>query len=159
MSRIVVYFGLPLLVTILFMFALRPLARGLGLIDRPGGRKMHIGEVPVIGGLAMAGGLVVGTLYSYSAISGFPFFLTALGVLVFIGALDDRYDLPASVRFLAQICAALLMVAGADISARDIGEVFFTGFVELGWFSVPFTIAIVLTAINAFNMFDGSDGV
>ncbi|MGH8175537.1 MAG: MraY family glycosyltransferase [Steroidobacter sp.] len=159
MPGTIIYFGLPLLVTILFMFALRPAARGMGLIDRPGGRKMHVGEVPVIGGLAMTGGLVVGSLYSYDAIAGFPFFMTALAVLVFIGALDDRYDLPASVRFLAQICAALLMVAGADVSARDLGFVFFGELVELGWFSVPFTIAIVLTAVNAFNMFDGSDGV
>jgi UDP-GlcNAc:undecaprenyl-phosphate/decaprenyl-phosphate GlcNAc-1-phosphate transferase len=159
MPGIIIYFGLPLLVTTLFMLALRPVARGIGLIDRPGGRKMHIGEVPVIGGLSMTGGLAIGSLYSYQAISGFPFFLTALSVLVFIGALDDRYDLPASVRFLAQICAALLMVAGAGVSARDIGFAFFGDLVELGWFSVPFTIAIVLTAINAFNMFDGSDGV
>jgi UDP-GlcNAc:undecaprenyl-phosphate GlcNAc-1-phosphate transferase len=159
MPRIVLYFGLPLLVTILFMFALRPLARGMGLIDRPGGRKMHVGEVPVIGGLAMAGGLAIGALYSHTALEGFAFFLTATAVLVFIGALDDRYDLPASVRFLAQMCAALLMVAGADLSAVDIGRPFFGAAVELGWLSTPFSIVIVITAINAFNMFDGSDGV
>jgi UDP-GlcNAc:undecaprenyl-phosphate/decaprenyl-phosphate GlcNAc-1-phosphate transferase len=155
----IVYFGLPLLVTILFMFALRPVARSLGLIDRPGGRKMHVGEVPVIGGLAMLGGLMVGSMYSYTAMEGFPFFLAAVSVLVLIGALDDRYDLPASVRFLAQMCSALLMVAGANVFVRDLGDVFFGGIVELGWFSVPFTVLIVLTAINAFNMFDGSDGV
>lgn len=159
MARTVVHFGLPLLVTILFMFALRPIARGVGLIDRPGGRKMHVGEVPVIGGLAMSGGLLVGSLYSHDAIAGFPFFLTAVSVLVFIGALDDRYDLPPSVRFLAQICATLLMVAGADVYTQDLGHVFFGGLVELSWLSVPFTVLIVLTAINALNMFDGSDGV
>lgn len=159
MARTVVHFGLPLLITILFMFALRPIARGVGLIDRPGGRKMHIGEVPVIGGLAMAGGLLIGSLYSHQALAGFPFFMTAVAVLVTIGALDDRYDLPPSVRFLAQICATLLMVAGADVSTQDLGQVFFGGLVQLSWFSVPFTVLIVLTAINAFNMFDGSDGV
>jgi|HigsolmetaAR202D_1030399.scaffolds.fasta_scaffold00028_59 UDP-GlcNAc:undecaprenyl-phosphate GlcNAc-1-phosphate transferase len=159
MARTVIYFGLPLLVTILFMFALRPIAPGIGLIDRPGGRKMHTGEVPVIGGLAMTGGLLVGSLYSYSSIAGFPFFLAGVVVLVLVGALDDRYDLPPSVRFLAQICATLLMVAGADVYTHDLGHVFFGGLVELGWFAVPFTILIVLTAINAFNMFDGSDGV
>lgn len=159
MARTVVHFGLPLLVTILFMFALRPIARGVGLIDRPGGRKMHVGEVPVIGGLAMAGGLLVGSLYSFDSIAGFPFFLTAIVVLVIIGALDDRYDLPPSVRFLAQICATLLMVAGADVFTQDLGNVFFGGLVQLSWFSVPFTVLIVLTAINALNMFDGSDGV
>ena len=159
MPRLVLYWGLPLLITVLFMFALRPVARGIGLIDRPGGRKMHIGEIPVIGGLAMAGGLAVSALYSYPALQGFPYFLTATALLVFIGALDDRYDLPATVRFLAQFCAALLMVAGADVSAIDIGQPFFGSFVELGWLSTPFSIVIVLTAINAFNMFDGSDGV
>lgn len=160
MSGITIQFGLPLLVTILFMFALRPVARGLGLIDRPGGRKMHIGEVPVIGGLAMTGGLIVGTLHGYQSVQGFPFFITSLLVLVFIGALDDRYDLPPSVRFLAQICACLLMVAGANTSVRDLGQPFFGDeALQLGWFSVPFTVLIVLTAINAFNMFDGSDGV
>lgn len=159
MPRTVVYFGLPLLVTILFMFALRPVARGVGLIDRPGGRKMHIGDVPVTGGLAMMAGVAIGALYSQSAINGFPFFLTALALLVFIGALDDRYDLPASVRFLAQICAALLMVAGAGVFVANIGRPFFGDVIELGWLSVPFSIVIVLTAINAFNMFDGSDGV
>jgi UDP-GlcNAc:undecaprenyl-phosphate GlcNAc-1-phosphate transferase len=159
MPRDAVYFGLPLLVTVLLMFALRPLARGMGLIDRPGGRKMHIGEVPVIGGLAMAGGLAFSSLYSFGALQGFAFFLAATGLLVFIGALDDRYDLPASVRFLAQMCAALLMVGGAGVAAVDLGQPFFGAFVELGWLSTPFSIVIVLTAINAFNMFDGSDGV
>jgi UDP-GlcNAc:undecaprenyl-phosphate/decaprenyl-phosphate GlcNAc-1-phosphate transferase len=78
---------------------------------------------------------------------------------VLVGALDDRYDLPPSVRFLAQICATLLMVAGGDVYTHDIGKVFFGEFVGLSWFSIPFTVLIVLTAINAFNMFDGSDGV
>ena len=63
------------------MLALRPVARGIGLIDRPGGRKMHVGEVPVTGRLAMMGGLVIGALYSHSGISGFGSFLTALHVL------------------------------------------------------------------------------
>lgn len=120
---------------------------------------MHVGEIPVIGGLAMAGGLAIGSLYSHGSIQGFPFFVTAVGLLVLVGALDDRYDLPPSVRFLAQICATLLMVAGADVYTHDVGRVFFGEYVELSWFSVPFTVLIVLTAINAFNMFDGSDGV
>jgi UDP-GlcNAc:undecaprenyl-phosphate GlcNAc-1-phosphate transferase len=159
MTGTTIAFGLPLLVTVLFMFALRPVARGIGLIDRPGGRKMHVGEIPVIGGLAMSAGLIVGSLQGGVVVQGFPVFLSAVLLLVVVGALDDRYDLPPSVRFLAQLCATLLMVAGADVYTVDIGDVFFSGVVELGWFAVPFTLLIVLTAINAFNMFDGSDGV
>lgn len=159
MSTIVVQLGLPLLVTILFMCALRPVARGLELIDRPGGRKRHVGDVPVIGGFAMTMGLLVASSFSASSVTGFPFFLSGLLTLVVIGGLDDRYDLPPAVRFLAQMCSALLMVAGAGIFVSDLGDVFFNGPVNLGWFSVPFTVLIVLSAINAFNMFDGSDGI
>lgn len=151
--------ALPLLVTILFMFALRPFARSVGLIDKPGGRKMHVGDIPVIGGLAMFAGFLVGSLYAYQSFPDYPYLAAGLAVLVFVGVLDDRFDLPAPVRFIGQTCAALLMVGGANLVAGNIGHVFFGGLVELGWFSELFTITIVLTAINAFNMFDGSDGV
>jgi UDP-GlcNAc:undecaprenyl-phosphate GlcNAc-1-phosphate transferase len=151
--------ALPLLVTILFMFALRPFARSVGLIDKPGGRKMHVGDIPVIGGLAMFAGFLVGSLYSYQSFPDYPYLAAGLAVLVFVGVLDDRFDLPAPVRFIGQTCAALLMVGGANLVAGNIGYVFFGELVELGWFSDLFTITIVLTAINAFNMFDGSDGV
>lgn len=151
--------AVPLLVTILFMFALRPFARSVGLIDRPGGRKMHIGDIPVIGGLAMFAGFLISSTYSYQSFPDYPYLLAGLAVLVVIGMLDDRFDLPAPVRFIGQTCAALLMVGGANVVVSNIGHVFFGGPVELGWFSDIFTITIVLTAINAFNMFDGSDGV
>ena len=49
-------------VTVAFMFALRPFAISTGLVDRPGGRKSHIGDVPVIGGLAMFQGIFSGLL-------------------------------------------------------------------------------------------------
>ena len=159
MPRTLASLALPLLITILFMFALRPVARGIGLIDRPGGRKMHEGDVPIIGGLAMFAGLLLGGIYNQQAVEGYYFFVAAVAILVAIGAMDDRYDLPPTVRFLAQICAAIVMMAGADLTVADLGRPFFGGLVELGWMSSLFTLVIVLTAINAFNMFDGSDGM
>lgn len=159
MASVMVSIGIAFLITLLFMFALPPVARSIGLIDRPGGRKMHIGEIPVTGGLAMAAGLILTSPFLLSAVPGYPFFLAALAILVLIGALDDRFDLPASVRALAQTCAVLTMVLGAGVLVHDIGHPFFGDVAALGWMSELFTILIVLTAINAFNMFDGSDGV
>lgn len=153
------FITLPLLATVLFMFALRPVARGLGLIDRPGGRKSHVGEVPVIGGLAMLVGLIVGGILAPGIVERYPYFISAVIILVMVGAVDDRYELPASVRFLAQTCAALIMIYGADFVAQDLGHILFIGTIKLGWFAPIFTLLLVLTAINAFNLFDGSDGV
>ena len=61
MPALVVAFSL----TTVFMFMLRPLATSAGLVDRPGGRKSHIGEVPIIGGIAMFIGLF-GGLHVYT---------------------------------------------------------------------------------------------
>jgi len=150
---------LPLLATTLFMFALRPIARVLGLIDEPGGRKAHIGNIPVIGGLAMLVGIMVGGVIGAGHVGNFSYFLTCAVILVVIGALDDRFDLPPSVRLMAQICAALIMIYGANLEVRDLGAVIGLRTLELGWFAPIFSALIVVTAINAFNMFDGSDGV
>src|SRR5262245_2887501 len=105
MPKTISILGLPLLVTVLFMFALRPVARGVGLIDRPGGRKMHDGDIPLIGGLAMFIGVLLGGISNAGALDGYAYFLTATTILVVIGAVDDRFDLPPAVRFLAQFCA------------------------------------------------------
>ena len=39
--------AVALIVTIAFMFALRPLAKRVGLVDRPGGRKLHLRDKQV----------------------------------------------------------------------------------------------------------------
>lgn len=150
---------IPCLTTVVLMFALRPVARSVGLVDKPGGRKTHEGHVPVVGGLAMLAGVMVGLLSDHQSSIEQGYLIASLLTLVLVGAVDDRYDLPAAVRFLAQILATLLMIYGANRYVGHIGHAFFGGVVELGVFSVPFTLLIVLTAINAFNMFDGSDGV
>jgi UDP-GlcNAc:undecaprenyl-phosphate/decaprenyl-phosphate GlcNAc-1-phosphate transferase len=159
MANTVVSIGLAFLITLLFMFALLPVARSVGLIDRPGGRKTHIGEIPVTGGLAMFGGLLISSPFIFQSLTGFPFFLAALTILVLVGALDDRFDLPPLVRALAQTCAALIMVLGAGLTVSSLGNAFFGGVVNLDWSSSLFTVLIVMAATNAFNMFDGSDGV
>ena len=51
---------IALVVTLVFMFALRPVAEAVGLVDRPGGRKSHTGNIPVIGGVAMFLGIFAG---------------------------------------------------------------------------------------------------
>ena len=48
---------------LLALLALRPVAIAVNLIDRPGGRKSHVGDVPVVGGLGMLITFVEGILY------------------------------------------------------------------------------------------------
>jgi len=146
-------------VTLLFIAALRPLARSIRLVDKPGGRKRHVGEIPVIGGIAMFLGLIV----AWSLLpAGYPtpLHLGIAGILlVTIGALDDKYTMPASVRFLTQVSVVLIMVYGSDLRMFDIGNPFGFGVIRLGPMSLFITALITVSVINAFNMMDGIDGL
>jgi UDP-GlcNAc:undecaprenyl-phosphate/decaprenyl-phosphate GlcNAc-1-phosphate transferase len=148
---------LTFVVTVVFMFVLRPVATAVGLVDVPGGRKRHGTPVPLIGGVCMSVGLGFGT----SLIPHPNFWNPAiLGIylLVVVGTVDDRFDLPPNVRLIAQSCSALLVVFASGITATSLGSpLFFEA--QLGIMSVPFTLLFILTLINAFNLTDGIDGL
>lgn len=106
---------------VVLLLALRPLAISLNFVDTPGGRKRHIGKVPLIGGIAMYTGFAAGSVVAVPTAQTGYLLLGALLLLV-IGLIDDRYDLPPSVRLGAQFGAALLMYFGAGVGVSKIGR-------------------------------------
>ena len=147
------------LVSVVTLAALRPAAAAIGLVDKPGGRKLHDGEVPVIGGIAMFAGIFAGLLLVKSPVYPVLPLLAASTFIVLIGVLDDRFHLPATVRLSAQIAAVLMLVYGAQLSLGNIGAPFGTGDIEMGRFTLVFTMLVTLTMINAYNLVDGVDGL
>ena len=145
--------------TLVFMVAFRSFANRIELVDKPGGRKSHVGAIPLIGGAAMYGGLLCGLLLLPGDVTAAPMLLLAAGLLVIVGVLDDRRTLPRSLRIGVQILAVLIMVYGGGLMLHDIGDPFGTGTVHLGGAAVFFTVLVCLTLINAFNMVDGTDGL
>lgn len=147
------------LVAALAIFVLRPVAEAAGLLDRPGGRKHHQGSVPLIGGLCMYLALLIALPLLTPNIYGQTPLLIAATLLVVVGAIDDRFELPPRVRLVAQATVGMIIVLGADLEARSLGNIFFMGDVNLGLLSLPFTLLVVLTVVNAFNFLDGMDGL
>ncbi len=147
------------LIACTMLFALRPFADAVGLIDRPGGRKTHHGDVPVVGGIAMLAGLLVAA----PGLAGFGYDGAAMIVvalfMVTLGALDDRFDLPPRVRLFAHLSAAVALVYGTGFVAGGLGNLLGLGDLELGWMALPFTVVSIVALINAFNMLDGLDGL
>ena len=150
---------ITLTVTLLLLLALRPVAFATGLVDRPGGRKTHVGLVPVIGGICMWLGIAISLPLMQPGVPQSKVFLVASGLLLFIGVIDDRFDLSAKIRLVGQACAALLMCLGADLVAHSVGNLLFFGEIGLGWLAIPFTVLVAIAVINAFNMLDGIDGL
>ncbi len=156
--------GIALGVTLVLAVLLPRIAPRLGLVDEPGGRKHHVGAVPLVGGLAMFGGFACG-LFAWAATSHSELdrsglsMLAAFALLVAVGMLDDRHDLRPRTKFAAQLVAAVLMASGAKVAVQHLGDLLGFGPFGLGDWSLPFTAVCVLGVINAVNMQDGVDGL
>ncbi|HEX5756850.1 MAG TPA: MraY family glycosyltransferase, partial [Arenimonas sp.] len=135
-----------------------PLARRFGLVDRPGGRKLHDVATPVTGGLCILIAVVaVGLLFDPLPKLRLPVFFTCIGLLVAVGAWDDLRDISWRLRLLVQVGVAVLMAKWAGLQVQNLHDVF--GIDTLGLLALPFTIFVVVGVINALNMADGVDGL
>lgn len=146
--------------TMLAIFALRPLAISVHLVDHPGGRKTHHADVPIVGGIAMMLGIVLGGGLLPIQDATLGAFLAACSVLVTVGLFDDRFEISPWARLPAQVIAALIVMYGTGSVITDLGDLVGTGPIELaGIWSFLFTIMVFISAINACNMLDGMDGL
>ena len=96
-------------VSLLLGRVLAHLAPVWGLIDHPGAHRDHEEETPLVGGLAIyISFLLISILFlDYTEFRGL---LIGGGLLVTVGALDDRVELATSVRFVAQILAVMAII-------------------------------------------------
>jgi UDP-N-acetylmuramyl pentapeptide phosphotransferase/UDP-N-acetylglucosamine-1-phosphate transferase len=99
---------------LLLINAARSYAGKLNLIDRPAGRKQHVGEIPTVGGLAIYCAFFLGTSLDYGLFSAYAALLTAMGFLVVVGALDDAMDVSPFAKLAAQAISAAATSATAD---------------------------------------------
>lgn len=146
-------------VSVLFMLLLCPVSGLLGLMDRPGGHKTHDGEVPVIGGIAIYLGLVAAMLFGVRLGNHGYAMLVAAGLMVLVGALDDRFSLPALTRLYVQLIAAIVLVSWTGFRVADLGNLLGTGVIGLSFLGPVFTVVACAALMNAFNMLDGLDGL
>lgn len=146
--------------TIQLVLVFHRIAPKIGLIDNPGGRKDHVGAVPLVGGLAMFLAFVLSFLVSGEVVGHERALLIGATLLVFIGVLDDLHELSSTSRFAVQISVALIMVFLGDVVLRDLGHLVSSdSFVQLGIVAVPLTVFAVVGVVNAMNMVDGVDGL
>jgi UDP-GlcNAc:undecaprenyl-phosphate GlcNAc-1-phosphate transferase len=144
--------------------AIPPLVRaapGWGLLAVASGRKVHEGEVPMIGGIVMGGVFLVA--FIGVALSGGPGVRAGLAVAIAIvlagGVLDDLYELRSLAKFGFQILAALALVFADGTVLTHLGQLLSERVFTLGSWSVPLTVFAVVGVMNAFNMADGIDGL
>ena len=123
------------------------------LVDIPTERKIHVQPTPRLGGVAVFAGFV-GSVLTNSIL---PDWMTAIvlagSLLLIVGVIDDIRELPASSKLVAQLVAAGIVIASGKVltlfPAGGIGEAA----------NVLLTLLWIVGITNAFNFFDGMDGL
>jgi UDP-N-acetylmuramyl pentapeptide phosphotransferase/UDP-N-acetylglucosamine-1-phosphate transferase len=135
-------FLLAALLSWLFVAALIPWLRR-GLLDHPNARSSHQRATPRGGGLAF---VLVGSLLTAGLGQGREALVPLLCCpLALVGLLDDRFNLPAILRYGAQFLTAILLLAVAEIS--------------LSPWTWPLVLVAITAVINFVNFMDGLDGL
>ncbi len=146
-----------LLFSITATFALTPASivfgTRWGLVDQPDERKLHSIPTPRIGGLALYLGFVSAILVNSILVEWMVAILAAGSLLLVVGVLDDARGLPAWSKLMAQLAAAgLVIYSGKVLSLFPNGPVGET-------VNVLLTLLWIVGITNAFNFFDGMDGL
>lgn len=161
-------------VTFLLTGLVRMLAIYTGAVATPRERDVHRAPIPRLGGVAMYGGILAGVLLSHQLPvlrRSFEFsgdvvgVLVAGGIIMLIGALDDRFELDSLTKFAGQVTAAgVLVLYGVQWfifwvpwngGAGSGGSVLVLGQDQ----AVFVTVALAVVLVNAMNFVDGLDGL
>ncbi len=137
------------------------------LVDLPDrSRKFHKRPTPLTGGIGILIALLIsGKLYiDLNNLTGyvpeFTFQLMIISIpLLGLFLIDDLKGLKPSSRILIQCLLTIYMILSTDIYIQSLGNLFSFGEINLGVFSIPFTIFCVVGIMNAFNMIDGINGL
>jgi UDP-N-acetylmuramyl pentapeptide phosphotransferase/UDP-N-acetylglucosamine-1-phosphate transferase len=130
------------------------------LMDSPGGRKIHNGFIPSMGGIAFVLATFVAVLawLDSQLIMEIRFLLAAFGLMFFVGLRDDMVNMSAFQKLAGQFIAAYLVVVMSDI--RLTGLYGFFGVYDIPiWVSYVISIFTILVLTNSFNLIDGLDGL
>lgn len=147
------------LFTTIFIFLARKVAIKIGLVDKPNFRKRHQGAVPLVGGISVFAGISFMFALTDVYIPHAALYLFCAGVLVLVGALDDRFDISVKIRAVVQAVIAVVMMSVGKLYLSSLGYIFGSWEMVLGPFGYFLTLFAVWAAINAFNMVDGIDGL
>lgn len=165
-NQLIGYVMMALLAAMAVSFMITPLVKSfaykVGAIDVPkDNRRMHKKPIPRLGGLAIFIGFMVSILIFVNITTDMKNILLGAVIIVVLGVVDDIMDLPAKLKFVVQILAALIpTLGGVRIQALSNPNIFSEDlYWVLGGLSIPVTVLWIVGLTNAVNFIDGLDGL
>jgi len=139
------------LVAVLVTPAIRRAAPGLGMVDRPAERKLHVRPIPLLGGVAIYSAVIVSLLLfpDRQEVVELNAIVVGASLISVSGLLDDRFGLSPTTKLLAQVAAGLILIFAEIQVSLPIPN----------WANIALTLIWVVGITNAFNLLDNMDGL
>lgn len=153
-----------LITSFILTFLVTPLVIGFfkkrNIMDKPGGRKIHTGDTPSMGGIAIFIGVMIALLIFMPLVGlqRFKFFYGAMGIMFMVGLRDDLVPVRPIVKLGAQFLASFMVIFLMDITLKSFYGLF--SIEELPYIiSVVVTLFTLIVITNSYNLIDGLDGL
>ena len=159
MAAGVLAFFIALFASLMLAMPVRALALRVGMVDLPGPRKVHLQPIPLLGGLAMYGGVMLAILFAFdgAARAQSAGIVTGATLVAAVGFLDDRGWLHHQIKlFVAMpIAAGILLLTGIRAQVFEIILPGRTGAI----LDAVLTIFWVVGITASFSILDHMDGL
>jgi UDP-GlcNAc:undecaprenyl-phosphate GlcNAc-1-phosphate transferase len=152
-------FFIALFASLMLVVPVRALALRVGMVDLPGPRKVHLQPIPLLGGLAMYAGVMLGILFASdgAARAQSAGIVTGATLVAAVGFLDDRGWLHHQIKlFVAMpLAAAILIATGVHaqvfsvLANRRVGNIL----------DAALTVVWVVGITASFSILDHMDGL
>jgi UDP-GlcNAc:undecaprenyl-phosphate GlcNAc-1-phosphate transferase len=150
--------GLALVVVVLLTPAVGGMARMLGVVDAPGGRRLNRSPVPRLGGLALFFGIFIPALAFLNLGHETRGLLLGAAVATTVGAVDDFRGLHWWGKLGGQVAAAAIPVGFGIWVHRFTFPI--VGIHALPkWVGMPLSVLWIVAIMNMVNFLDGLDGL
>jgi len=160
MSAGLLAFFIALVASLMLTVPVRALALRVGMVDLPGPRKVHLQPIPMLGGLAMYGAVLIAILFTLDgpARAQSAGIVTGATLVAAVGFLDDRGWLHHQIKLFVGMPVAALILLASGIHAQVFSVILGPG--ALGYFlDVILTIVWVVGITASFSILDHMDGL
>lgn len=136
------------------------IAKDKAIVDNPDARKLQKEPVPVLGGVAVFFGTVIGLgLASYATdCSVLLTAIVAMTIMLYTGTMDDILNLSPSLRFVIEIVTVCGLIFIDGFRIDDFHGLWGLHEIAVGY-AVPLTLFAAVGIINAINLIDGVNGL
>lgn len=159
MAAGILAFLIALFSSLLLTTPVRSLALRVGMVDLPGPRKVHLQPIPLLGGLAIYAGVLLGVLFLFNGPAGAQIagILAGATLIAAVGILDDRGVLHHQIKLFVgmPVAAGILLLSGvrAQIFSTLVGGP--TG----NLLDIALTVVWVVGITASFSILDHMDGL